>query len=139
MKKGDKIPVNIAGDVVAQATIESVDETARTVTMVVPATRVVMALRVELDTTPPAVEDKEVQTIITGVDRVDADGNVIAGASVDAPGGIASASVGETTNTSQTGTNEGTPTGTATQTQLVAPVVPPVVVNPPEVTPKVDQ
>lgn len=79
MKKGDKVPVNIAGDVVAQATVEKVDVEANTVTMVFPATRVVMGLRTEIDTTPEVVETPEPakQTIITGVDRVDAEGNII--------------------------------------------------------------
>lgn len=66
MKIGDKVPVTIAGQTVAQATIkETADGTA---TLVVPATLVVMATRTELAYEAPNAEPER-ETIITGVDR----------------------------------------------------------------------
>lgn len=135
MKKGDQIPVNIAGDVVAQATIERVDLEANTVTMVFPATRVVMALRTEIDTTPaePVETEPATQTIITGVDRVDAQGNIIEGKSTGEPApvvesapvsgneGVAAGVEGSSPVPTPDG---GTPEGDATQTQLVEPTPP---------------
>lgn len=118
MKVGDPVAVNIAGDVVAQAKIESVDEVARTVTMVIPATRVVMGLKVELDTAPPVAEEPSKQVIITGVDRVDSEGNIIEGGSTSAPG--ESATVVEN---AENATSTETPTGGATQ-EAITPVEP---------------
>lgn len=77
MKRGDKIPVNISNDVVAQAEVVEIDETNRTVTLIVPATRVVMGLRVELDTTPPEPTGEGAAVVVTGVDRLDGEGNVV--------------------------------------------------------------
>lgn len=129
MKKGDKVPVSIAGDVVAQATVESIDSTANTVTMVFPATRVVMGLRVEIDTAPVATEEPQTQTIITGVDRVNSDGEIIEGKStgdpapvaetpVEAPKGPASESAPVVEQVQDNGAVE-TPTGETTQTTVV--------------------
>lgn len=52
MKVGDKIPVTIAGQPVAQATVKELGD--GTVTLEFPATRAVMAVRTEIDTTPVA-------------------------------------------------------------------------------------
>ena len=62
MKVNDKIPVTIAGQQVAVATVKEMSE--GTATLIVPATRVVMATRTEL-----TVEEKEneVEVLITGV------------------------------------------------------------------------
>ena len=120
MKKGDKVPVHIAGDVVAQAVVESVDLEARQATLVFPATRVVMGLRVEVDTAPQAVEDTDSkQTIITGVDRVDSEGNIIEGASTGEPVASESAPVGGNTQNDESGAVE-TPQPDSTQTQVSA-------------------
>jgi hypothetical protein len=67
MKLGDKIPVTIAGQTVTQAEVRELAD--GTVTLVFPATRVVMATRTELSTAP-VVEERSTQTIIDGVDRV---------------------------------------------------------------------
>ena len=118
MKTGDTVPVTIAGDTVAQAKVTEIDKDNNTVTLIVPATRVVMGLRVEIDSAPAPVEEPAKQTIITGVDRVDGEGNVIESASTDtvaAPVGE-SAAVGDTSN-------EGTPEGEATQREFVEPPV----------------
>lgn len=128
MKKGDKVPVHIAGDVVAQAVVESVDLEARQATLVFPATRVVMGLRVEVDTAPQAVEDTDSkQTIITGVDRVDSEGNIIEGASTGEPVASESAPVGGNTQNDESGAVETngssaseTPQPDSTQTQVSA-------------------
>lgn len=126
MKKGDKVPVTIAGDVAAQAVVESVDMDTRQATLVIPATRVIMALRVEIDSAPQVAETEPAkQTIITGVDRVDSEGNVIEGASTGEPVASESAPVGgNAENAENANSATETPTGTATQTEVVAPVPP---------------
>lgn len=121
MKVGDKVPVNIAGDVAGQAVVTAVDMETRQVTLVIPATRVIMALKVELDSAPAPVEEPSKQVIITGVDRVDSEGNVIEGASTDSPG--ESAAVVENAQNAENG-NEAKPEGEATQTELVSPTPP---------------
>ena len=129
MKKGDTVPVNIAGDVVAQAVVADIDKEANTVTLIVPATKVVMGLRVEIDTAPAPVGEPSTQTIITGVDRYDSDGNVIEGASTGqpAPAGESAAVGGNAENDANvnvaTNTATATPVGESTQTEVVAPVV----------------
>jgi hypothetical protein len=70
MKAGETVPVTIAGQVVAQATVKELGD--GTATLVVPATLVVMATRTELTVETPRTS--EVETIIMGVDR--ASGNV---------------------------------------------------------------
>lgn len=114
MKIGDKVPVNIAGDVAGHAEVTAVDMETRQVTLVIPATRVIMALKVELDSAPAPVEESNVQTIITGVDRYDSEGNLIPGGSTSAPG--------ESAPVVETSQNAETPEGTATQTAITAPV-----------------
>lgn len=64
MKKGDTLPVKVEGITVAQAVVEAV-ETDR-VTLVIPGTRAVVAIRVSLTDEADAPE-KEV--IVDGVDR----------------------------------------------------------------------
>lgn len=118
--------MNIAGDVVAQAVVESVDLNSRQVTLVVPATRVVMGLRVEVDTAPAPAEEPSKQTLITGVDRVDADGNVISSTSSEpVPAGESAPVVEPAQNdTGAVQSNNSatpTPTGEATQTQITGP------------------
>ena len=73
MKIGDVVDVFIAGQVVAQAKI--VETAEGTATLIIPGTQVVMATSTEL-TSAPVVEQSK-QVIIDGVDRVDADGNVV--------------------------------------------------------------
>lgn len=65
MKQGETVPVTIAGQVVAQATVKELGE--GTATLVVPATLVVMAVRTELAVEQPVESTSE--TVITGVDR----------------------------------------------------------------------
>lgn len=67
MKIGDTIPVNIAGQTVANATVKEVGD--GTATLVVPATLIVMATRTELSYETPAPVEPERETIITGVDQ----------------------------------------------------------------------
>lgn len=67
MKINDLVPVTIAGQVVAQATVREMSE--GTATLVVPATLVVMAVRTELAFETPAADTTGTETIITGVDR----------------------------------------------------------------------
>jgi hypothetical protein len=121
LKKGDKVPVLIAGDVATQAVVESVDMETRRATLVIPATRVVMALRVEIDTAPQVVEETDSkQTVITGVDRVDSEGNIIEGASTGEPVAASeSAPVGENPQNDNSGAVE-TPQPDSTQTQVSA-------------------
>lgn len=120
MKVGDTVPVNIANDVVAQAKIVEVDREKNQATMIVPATRVVMALKVELDTTPTQSEPEK-EVIITGVDRVDGDGNVVS--SESAPVVPKSENDETPSGDAISGSTEdaGTPEGTATQTELKEP------------------
>ena len=73
MKIGDIFPVTIAGQTVANAKVVELDKDSAT--LIVPATKVVMAIRTEFASPEPVEPNKEV--IITGVDRVDSDGNVI--------------------------------------------------------------
>jgi hypothetical protein len=112
MKVGDGVPVTIANDVVAQARVVEIDREGNTATMIVPATRVVMALKVELDTTP-TVTEPEKEVIITGVDRVDGEGNVIGSTEVSGESAPVS------TNTENDAEITETPEGSATQTELV--------------------
>lgn len=65
MRAGETVPVTIAGQVVAQATVKELGD--GTATLVVPATLVVMAVRTELAVEQPAESTSE--TVITGVDR----------------------------------------------------------------------
>ena len=70
MKVNDLVPVNVGAGVVAQAKITEVDAENSTVTLIIPATKVVMAYSTQL--APEAVAPKPeptVETIITGVDR----------------------------------------------------------------------
>lgn len=77
MKQGDKFPVTIAGQTIAEATVKDVGD--GQVTLVVPGTIVVMATATSIapeavvpeNTTP--VEPASKETIITGVDRVSGD------------------------------------------------------------------
>lgn len=72
MKVNDLVPVNVGAGVVAQAKITEVDAENSTVTLIIPATKVVMAYSTQL--APEAVAPKPeptVETIITGVDRTE--------------------------------------------------------------------
>lgn len=71
MKVNDKVPVYIAGQTVAQATVRELGD--GTATLVVPATLVVMATRTELTVETPVVDDTAPETVITGVDRTSAE------------------------------------------------------------------
>lgn len=65
MNVGDTVPVTIAGQVVAQAKVVELDNQA--VTLIVPATQVVMGVKTELDTAP--VESEGPSVIIDDVER----------------------------------------------------------------------
>ena len=75
MRQGDKVPVTIAGQVVAQATVRELGD--GTVTLVVPGTLVVMAVRTEIAPDPQQTAVPETETLITGVDRTSADSTVV--------------------------------------------------------------
>lgn len=64
MKKGDVLPVKVEGITVAQAEVEAV-ETDR-VTLLIPGTRVVVAIKVSLS---DERQEAEKEVIIDGVDR----------------------------------------------------------------------
>lgn len=68
MKVGENIPVTIAGQVVANATITELSD--GTATLVVPATRVVMATQTSLAVEEPSQES---ETVILGVEQRDAE------------------------------------------------------------------
>lgn len=65
MKVGDGVPVTIAGQTVAMATVKELGD--GTATLVVPATLVVMGTRTELSDLP--MEESGKQVIIEGVER----------------------------------------------------------------------
>lgn len=128
MKVGETVPVNIGAGVVAQAKITGVDTENSTVTMEIPATRVVMGYKVQLETAPPVAEPEGAHSVITGVDRVDAEGNVIGAETRDVPSesaaqGVENPPAEEVTDvvSSVDSDSDATPTGEATQTQLVEP------------------
>lgn len=94
MKRGDKIPVTIAGQTVANAEVREVGD--GQVTLVVPGTLVVMATRTEIAYEAPTQPERETETVITGVDRS-------SGETVDVETAPArSAPVGETNETNDT-------------------------------------
>lgn len=132
MKVGDLIPVNIAGDVVAQAKITNMEDGVATLEF--PATRVQMSYVTQLTTEAPAPVEPAKQTIITGVDRVDADGNIVDTGNVAqvVPGESAPVVANGEDAENANGAVE-TPTGEVTQTEVVAPtpVAAPVAVETP--------
>lgn len=65
MKIGDTVPVTIAGQTVANASVKELAD--GTATLVVPATLVVMATRTELTVETP--RESSTETVITGVDQ----------------------------------------------------------------------
>lgn len=67
MKVGDNVPVTLAGQVVAQATVKEMGSD--TATLVVPATLVVMGIRTELGDLP--VDNTGTEVIIDEVTRVE--------------------------------------------------------------------
>lgn len=67
MKVGDKVPVTIAGQAVTQAEVREMGD--GQAVLIVPATRVVMAVRTELAYEAPAPVEPEKETIITGVEQ----------------------------------------------------------------------
>lgn len=76
MKVGDNVPVTIAGQAVAMATVKEMGE--GQAVLIVPATRVVMAVRTELAYEAPVVQEQTTETIVTGVDRAEGAGEVAA-------------------------------------------------------------
>jgi hypothetical protein len=127
MKVGDLVPVTINGDVAAQAKITDMED--GIATLIIPGTKVQMRYVTQLTAEPAPVAEPSTQTIITGVDRVDGDGNIIdsqnaqpVSAGESAPVGSASTDAVENAGTVETSTE--TPTGEATQTQLVEPEKP---------------
>lgn len=66
MKRGDKVPVTIAGQTVANAEVRETGD--GTVTLIVPATMVVMATKTELAIETPAPAS-ETESQILGVER----------------------------------------------------------------------
>lgn len=70
MKVGEQIPVTIAGQTVVMAEVRELGD--GTATLIVPATRVVMATRTELTVETPNVDTSGSQTLITGVEQAGA-------------------------------------------------------------------
>lgn len=126
MKVGDTVPVTLAGDVVAQAKITAMEEGIATLEF--PGTRVQMSYVTQLTPEAPAAPaEPSKQTIITGVDRVDGEGNIIDSSNAVAVPPVESAPVVENvenTETVETPVDTETPTGESTQTQLVEAAVP---------------
>lgn len=128
MKVGETVPVQIGTGVVAQAKIVLMEDGIATLEF--PATRVQMSYVTQLAPEAVApVEEAGTQTIITGIDRVDNEGNIIDSTSAVPVQAVESAPVvGNAENATNAETGAGsasaTPTGTATQTEVVAPVVP---------------
>lgn len=92
MKVNDTVPVTIAGQTVANATVRELGD--GTATLVVPATLVVMATRTELTVETPQVDPTAAETIITGVDRTS--GEPTGELDPQPVGQVESAAVGET-------------------------------------------
>lgn len=67
MKKGDKLAVSIEGTPVGYAEIVAIGE--ETVELLIPAQKVVARKRVQVDLTPE-VKAPEVETVVTGVDKI---------------------------------------------------------------------
>lgn len=103
MKVNDTVPVTIAGQTVANATVRELGD--GTATLVVPATLVVMATRTELTVEAPVVDDTAPETIITGVDRTSGEN--------EAP--VESAVVGETQTVDNSSTTPVTPPAQTTE------------------------
>lgn len=80
MKVGDKHPVTIAGQVVAEAEVKELE--GETVTLVVPATRVVMAVQTQLAEAPQVAP--ETQTIVIGTEGPDGNTDVAQAPAVEA-------------------------------------------------------
>ena len=106
MKQGDKFPVTIAGQTVAEAVVREVGD--GQVTLVVPGTIVVMATQTNIapEATIPEnsapVEGSNKETIITGVDRVSGEAGTVEvitsdGGETPQPAGIPVTDPGETT------------------------------------------
>ena len=118
MKVGDTEVVSIKGDAVAEAKIVEIDREGGTVTLIVPATKVVMGLRMEIDTAPPAVDESGTGHVLLGVDEPGGSGVEATATHVE------SATAVETTQPetpSVSGTDTETPTGEATQTTVEGP------------------
>lgn len=106
MKVNDTVPVLIAGQQVAVATVKEVGE--GTVTLIVPGTAVVMATRTEI-TNPPAQEPTGNQHILLdGVERTSAE--PVAPEATSAPVGQNQSDVAPATNVETTTTVQETAT-----------------------------
>ena len=124
MQVGDTVPVMIAGDVVCQAKIVSMEE--GVATLIVPATQVRMSYVTQLTSDKPAAPEPSKQVIIDDVVR-----NAPVAGEVESAAPVQTTNVevpAETANDSisgpvETGAVE-TPQGEATQTELKAPEAP---------------
>lgn len=72
MKQGDKVPAFISGHEVTQAEVKEVNQSDGTVTLLVPATLVVMGLRTELTDLPTTTEQPTTQVVVDEVVRTPA-------------------------------------------------------------------
>lgn len=131
MKVGDTEAVNIKGDVVAEAKVVEIDRDNNTVTLIVPATKVVMGLRLEIDTTPATPDESGTGHVLIGTEDVSGktvDATTTHVESVETAAPVAETAADVTTGVeaaSISGTSTGTPVGTATDTAVV-PVEKPV-------------
>lgn len=117
MKVNDTVPVLIAGQQVAVATVKEVGE--GTVTLIVPGTAVVMATRTEI-TNPPAQEPTGNQHILLdGVERTSAETSAPVAEETTAPVGQNQSDVAPVTNVETTTTVQ--ETATVEQNGPVAP------------------
>lgn len=103
MKVGDGVPVTIAGQQVAQATVKEMSDGVATLEF--PATRVQMAYRVEIDTAPKPVES-ETHTEVLGVERQEAPAGPVVGTE-----STEQKTETPTPETKETSTDESTETG----------------------------
>lgn len=122
MKVGDTEVVSIKGDAVAEAKVVEIDREGGTVTLIVPATKVVMGLRMEIDTAPPAPTEGGTGHVLLGVETNDGKTVDAEVTHVETTNAVESATA-ESAPDSSISRNEAveTPTGEATQTALEAP------------------
>lgn len=120
MKVGDTEAVAIRNDVVAQAKVVEIDRDNNTVTLIVPATRVVMGLKLEIDTTPPAPSEEGTGHVLIGTEGA-VTTHVESAAPVEGTVSVENPAVGVIDGASIRPSTEDTPTGEATQSAVEGP------------------
>jgi hypothetical protein len=110
MKQGDTVPVTIAGQTVAQASVKELGE--GTVTLIVPATMVVMEVSTQI--APPTAAPVESDVVIIGVEDGKVESGTISAENIGATDEISGDEVKEvegtqTLETQDTGGEEAAP------------------------------